>query len=87
VKLLEQVVRLLAEGGWRVVNVDITIVAERPKLAPCVPAMKKRLSEILSLPESSIGIKAKTNEGVDSVGRQEAVAAYAVAAVARSRPE
>lgn len=86
-KLLEQVARLLAEGGWCVVNVDITIVAERPKLAPCVPAMKKRLSEILSLPESSIGIKAKTNEGVDSVGRQEAIAAYAVAAVARSKAE
>ena len=87
VKLLEQVVRLLTEGGWCVVNVDITIVAERPKLAPHVPAMKKRLSEILGLPESSIGIKAKTNEGFDSVGRQEAIAAYAVAAVARSMPE
>jgi 2-C-methyl-D-erythritol 2,4-cyclodiphosphate synthase len=49
--------------------------------------MKKKLSEILSLPESSIGIKAKTNEGVDSVGRQEAIAAYAVAAVARSKAE
>ncbi|MGC8834251.1 MAG: 2-C-methyl-D-erythritol 4-phosphate cytidylyltransferase [Armatimonadota bacterium] len=86
-KLLEQVVRLLAEGGWRIANVDITIVAERPKLAPYVPVMKEKLSRILELPENSIGIKAKTNEGFDSVGRQEAIAAYAVAVVVQSRPE
>lgn len=86
-KLLEQVVRLLAEGGWRVANVDITILAERPKLAPYVPIMKEKLSGILELPENSIGIKAKTNEGFDSVGRQEAIAAYAVATVVQSRPE
>ncbi len=69
---------LLAEQGWAVVNIDATIIAERPKMLPHIPAMKAKLAEALGITESQINLKAKTNEGLDAVGRGEAIAAQAI---------
>ncbi|HEU0185469.1 MAG TPA: 2-C-methyl-D-erythritol 2,4-cyclodiphosphate synthase [Blastocatellia bacterium] len=72
---------LLEERGFEIANVDATILAERPKMAPHIPEMKTRLSEAMGIDRSQINIKAKTNEGLDAVGRGEAVAAQAVALI------
>jgi 2-C-methyl-D-erythritol 2,4-cyclodiphosphate synthase len=79
VQLLTKVVALLKEEGWQPVNVDLTLLAERPKINPHVEAMRARLAEALGLEPRRIGIKATTNEGLGFVGREEGMAAYAVA--------
>jgi len=81
--LLERVVTLLRQNGWRPANVDITIIAEQPKLAPHIPAMKLAISDVLGVPQSQVGVKATTNERVGPIGAGEAIAAYAVAAIVR----
>lgn len=81
--LLEQAVALVASHGFEVVNVDASILAERPKLAPYIPAMRERLAAVLHLPWDAVSVKAKTNEGQDAVGRREAIAVHAVVLVAR----
>ena len=84
-ELLAEVRRLVEGAGWRVVNVDSTVVAERPKLAPHLPEMKQAIGETLGLAQSGeeVGIKATTNEGLGFLGRQEEIAAMAVALIAR----
>ncbi len=82
-ELLAEVRRLVEGAGWRVVNVDSTVVAERPKLAPHLPGMKQAIGETLGLAQSRVGIKATTNEGLGFLGRQEGIAAMAVALIAR----
>ncbi|HEY6330561.1 MAG TPA: 2-C-methyl-D-erythritol 2,4-cyclodiphosphate synthase [Blastocatellia bacterium] len=77
--LLSRVVQLITERGYAVGNVDCVILAERPKLALHIAKMQQILSEVLLVPADQIGIKAKTNEGLDSVGRGEAIAANAIA--------
>jgi 2-C-methyl-D-erythritol 2,4-cyclodiphosphate synthase len=79
VQLLTKVVALLREEGYRAVNVDMTLLAERPKINPHVEAMRSKLGEALGLGPRQIGIKATTNEGLGFVGREEGMAAYAVA--------
>lgn len=81
--LLATVRTLVEEAGWSVVNVDSTVVAERPKLAPYVALMKRAIGEVLGLSEREIGIKATTNEGLGFAGRREGIAAMAVALLAR----
>lgn len=76
--LLREVVSRVRAAGWRPVNVDTTIVAERPRLAPHVPAMRENLAKWLGLDLDAVSVKAKTHEGVDAIGRQEAIAAQAV---------
>ncbi len=82
-KLLAEVRSLIEAAGWRVVNVDSTVVAERPKLAPHLPRMKQAIGQVLDIPTGAVGIKATTNEGLGFAGRQEGVAAMAVALLAR----
>ncbi|MDJ1177474.1 2-C-methyl-D-erythritol 2,4-cyclodiphosphate synthase [Roseofilum sp. BLCC_M91] len=77
-KLLHEVNGLLLDRGWQVVNIDSVVVAERPKLKPHLSAMGDRLSTILNLPRDRVSIKATTNEKLGPVGREEAIAAYAV---------
>jgi 2-C-methyl-D-erythritol 2,4-cyclodiphosphate synthase len=77
--LLARVVELIAEREYRVANVDAVIMAERPKLAPHIPAMRERLASVLQVDIDSVSVKAKTSEGLESVGRGEAMAAHAVA--------
>ncbi len=65
--------------GWRVANVDVTVVAERPKIAPHRPRMRARLAEALSVDETAVSVKGKTNEGMGWIGRGEGLACLAVA--------
>jgi 2-C-methyl-D-erythritol 2,4-cyclodiphosphate synthase len=76
--LLRRVATLMHDAGWRIGNVDVTIIAERPRLAPYRDAMRACLAELLDAPARAVSVKAKTNEGVDAVGRGEAIAATAV---------
>jgi 2-C-methyl-D-erythritol 2,4-cyclodiphosphate synthase len=80
-RLTAQVVDLLAREGYRPVNVDITLLAERPKIGPHIDAMKAAISQALNLPPRRVGIKATTNEGMGFVGEGKGMAAYAVALI------
>lgn len=75
--------QMLGERGWRIVNIDATIHAEQPRMKPHVAAMKEALSGAAEIDPSRINIKAKTAEGLDAVGRGEAIAAQAVALITR----
>lgn len=81
--LLEEVRHLVERAGWQVINIDTTVVAERPKLAPYLRAMKVAIGESLRVDESRVGIKATTNEGLGALGRGEGIAAMAVALLSR----
>ncbi len=73
--LLEQVVEMVVKEGYRVSNVDIVVVAEKPKLEPFKKLMASRIALSIRTDESRVSVKAKTNEGVDATGRVEAIAA------------
>lgn len=81
--LLKAVVALLSERGWSVGNVDASLVLERPKIMPHVPAMQQVIAELLKVELDAVSIKATTNERMGYVGREEGVCAYAVALVER----
>lgn len=76
--MLEEVMEWVRERGFRVNNVDTTIVAQKPKLDPYIMTMKEKLSEILDTGPGQINIKATTTEGLGFCGRQEGIEAYAV---------
>lgn len=76
--LLTHTVRLLAEKGWRIGNVDATVCAERPKLNPHIPAMQQTLAPLLQIDEEDVNIKATTTEKLGFTGREEGISAYAV---------
>ncbi|MCP9819235.1 tRNA (guanosine(37)-N1)-methyltransferase TrmD [Synechococcus sp. Cruz-9H2] len=82
--LLEQVMDLVRERGWQVVNVDTVVVAERPKLRPHIAAMRAALSQRMGLNPDQVGIKATTNETLGPTGREEGIACHAVALLAPS---
>jgi 2-C-methyl-D-erythritol 2,4-cyclodiphosphate synthase len=71
---------------WRIINVDCIVLLQRPKLGHHKDAMRMRIAELLDIPAHNIGVKAKTGEGVDAVGRGEAVAAQCVALIERTAP-
>ncbi|HXY55917.1 MAG TPA: 2-C-methyl-D-erythritol 2,4-cyclodiphosphate synthase [Nitrospirota bacterium] len=79
--LLAEVHRLLAEGGFRVNNIDATIVAERPKMAPHIPAMIANIASAVKTDLSAVNVKATTSEGLGFAGRGEGIAAYAVCTI------
>jgi len=83
VALLAAACALLREAGYAVVNVDVTVIAERPKLAPHADAMRANLAGVLGCGLSQVSVKAKTNEGVESMGIGQSMAAHAVALIAR----
>lgn len=78
VKLTEYVVALLQEKGWRVNNADITIIAQQPKLAKYIPAMRSKVASVLQIEEECINVKATTTEKLGFTGRGEGMAAEAV---------
>ncbi len=78
-KLLEQVMVLLRDRGYELGNCDITICAERPKINPHIPAMQRRLAQCMGCDENQVSIKATTTERLGFTGREEGIAAYAVA--------
>ena len=81
-ELLRQVCSRVSEAGWQVVNVDIVIAAEEPRLAPHLDAMARNLVSILG-PEAFVSIKPKRGEGIGAVGRSEGIAVWAVALLER----
>jgi 2-C-methyl-D-erythritol 4-phosphate cytidylyltransferase/2-C-methyl-D-erythritol 2,4-cyclodiphosphate synthase len=74
-------VDLVRKAGGAIVNVDVTVICERPRVGPHREAMRQSLSDILALPVSRISVKATTTEGLGFTGRQEGIAAQAVATV------
>ncbi len=73
----------LARDGWRVVNVDVTVFAQEPKLGPVKAAIRRRLAELLGLDVGAVNVKAKTGEGVGAVGRAEAIGCQAAVLIDR----
>lgn len=81
--LLRQVVELLSKKGFGVTNVDATVMAEQPTLRPHVDSMRERLASALGVRADQVSVKAKTSEGLESVGRNEAMAAQAIVLIHR----
>jgi 2-C-methyl-D-erythritol 4-phosphate cytidylyltransferase/2-C-methyl-D-erythritol 2,4-cyclodiphosphate synthase len=78
IALLEGAMMRVREAGYRVSNVDVTVIAQRPKLLPYLESMRANLAAALGVDAGAISVKGKTNEGVDSMGRGESMAAHAV---------
>ena len=83
IALLERVTALLREHGWQVGNVDATVVAQAPKLAPYIPDMRRRLAEAMGLDVDCVSVKATTEERLGFTGSGEGMAAHAVALIER----
>lgn len=81
--LLAKVRDLVGGHGWRVINLDATIVAEQPRLAPHISEMRGCISHTLGLQQDQVNIKATTTDGVGFAGREEGIAAHAIAAIER----
>lgn len=82
-KLTEHVVGLLTERGWQINNVDVTIIAQRPKLASFIPAMRANVARVLGVEEEAVNVKATTTEKLGFTGRGEGIASEAVASIIR----
>jgi 2-C-methyl-D-erythritol 2,4-cyclodiphosphate synthase len=76
--LLEDVARKLAAKDLRLINVDTVIIAQAPRLASYLPAMQARIAEVLKVERDAVNVKVKSGEGLDAIGREEAIAAHAV---------
>lgn len=75
--LLGRVAALVRSKGWEVANVDMTLLAQRPKIAPYIPMMRETLAKVLGIPVDAVSVKATTTERLGFVGREEGIAAYA----------
>ena len=84
VDLLRRVVELVREDGAKIVNCDVTVLAERPRLAEHVEAMRRRIAHVLEVSPNQVSVKATTSEGLGPIGRGEGIAALAVALVETS---
>jgi 2-C-methyl-D-erythritol 2,4-cyclodiphosphate synthase len=82
--LLGKVGQMLKQAGYKIGNVDATIVAEQPKLAPYIDAMRSALAKALNCPADDIGIQATTSEKLGFVGREEGMVAWAIAAIEKA---
>lgn len=82
-KLLERICELAKAKGFRVVNCDLTLIAEAPKIAPYGDSIRRRIAGVLAVDISAVGLKATTNEGLGAIGRGEGMAALAVTLVER----
>lgn len=81
--LLRDAMAIVAEQGWRVVNLDATVHAQAPKMAPHAPAMVANIAADLNIPENCVNVKAKTNEHLGYLGRKEGIAANVVVLLMR----
>ena len=81
--LLERVKGMLDDSGWRIENVDATLICEEPRLSPFFAGMVANIAGALGVDSSSVSIKAKTNEGLGFIGRGEGIASHAVALIQR----
>jgi 2-C-methyl-D-erythritol 2,4-cyclodiphosphate synthase len=82
--MLRRAAARVMEAGWRIVNLDCVIFAQRPKILPHRPAIRRRIAEILGIEESAVWLKAKTGEGVGPIGEELAIAAECVVLVERT---
>ncbi len=80
-RLLAEVRRRVVAASYSIVNVDVTVIAERPKLAPYVDEMRENIGKVLGLPASAVSVKGKTNEKMDAVGRGKGIQVFAVASI------
>jgi 2-C-methyl-D-erythritol 2,4-cyclodiphosphate synthase len=80
-ELLKRVATMVREKGFHIVNVDSTLVAQKPKLSEVIPKMVQQISEVLEIEPSRVNVKATTTEGLGFAGRGEGIAAYAIALV------
>ncbi len=85
-KLLERVIEVLTENGYTVNNVDATVLAQQPKLAPHIPQMRERLARAMGTEVSRVSVKATTEEGLGFTGAGEGIAAHAVALIEGQGP-
>ena len=83
--LLAEVVKLLELADYQVNNVDVTVVAQAPKLAPHIAAMRAKVAEVLGTALDAVSIKATTTEGLGFAGRGEGIACYAICSIVRER--
>jgi 2-C-methyl-D-erythritol 2,4-cyclodiphosphate synthase len=81
VEFLREVRRHLHAGGWRVGNLDVTVLAETPRIGPRAEAIKQVIAEALEITPAQVGVKATTNEGMGFVGRGEGIAVHATALI------
>lgn len=82
-EFLAEAVRRMTVAGWRIENLDATVVAELPKIGPAKDAIRARLAGLLGVDPGVVNVKGKTHEGVDAVGRREAIEAHAVVLLVR----
>ncbi len=83
-RLLEQAADRVSEAGWVAVNVDVTVVAQRPRLAPHLQGMRERLSDALGVAVEVVSVKVTSTDGLGSIGRGEGIGCWALALVART---
>jgi 2-C-methyl-D-erythritol 2,4-cyclodiphosphate synthase len=81
IEILKRVMKLVTEKGARLVNIDATVLAEEPRLAPHVAAMQKTIADAIATSDSNVSVKATTNEKLGAIGRGEGIAAIAIATV------
>ena len=81
-RLLEDVSGMLSKKGFQLVNLDTVIIAQAPRLGPHLDAMRARIAEVLKVDGTQVNVKVKSGEGLDAVGREEAIAAQAICVIA-----
>lgn len=84
IKLLREAGKILTEKGFKIVNIDSTIIIQKPKMAPHTDKMRENIAQTLNIRTDEVSVKAKTNEGMDSTGKEEAVQAFAVVLVEKN---
>lgn len=82
-RILSEINKLLCRGKYKTVNIDVTVIAQEPKVAPYVERIKSNIAEVLGIGAASVNIKGKTTEGLGFIGQKEGIAALAVATVAK----
>lgn len=82
--LLAEVIRMIGERGYQVGNADVTVIAQKPKMAPHIPAMRSVLARIMGVSEDAVSVKATTTERLGFTGREEGIAAMASALICTS---
>ncbi len=82
--LLQKTMQIMQNNGYKIVNIDSNIICQKPKLMPYIDKMKEKLAPLLNIDETMLSIKAKTNEGVDSVGSGEAISAQCVCLIEKA---
>jgi 2-C-methyl-D-erythritol 2,4-cyclodiphosphate synthase len=85
--LLAKVMEMLSAGGWRVANVDATVVAEKPKLSEYIDGIRSRLAETMGISREQVSVKASTSNGLGYIGREEGMAVHAVALIEGGKNE